>query len=155
MAFGGAYEKPNYFRRCRNLVFMVGGFYVALKMKPSCPHRRLRSPQRRAKAKPADPTSPRQLRPIPMQSAFETLKKTSESMMSLERSAASPRASGGRSANSKAARREDELAAEREAHSIATHALNSRVLFTQFQQRLQNGGSASQMEQLQKEAVVL
>jgi hypothetical protein len=122
-------------------LFMAGGFYVGMRMMPV--------PPPKATATTAQTTPGATVAtPAPDAISIETLKKTSETMMNLNK-ALQAREQAVAERERKVAQREEELSAEREALD-QTHE-QFKVLFNQFQSRLQLV-EASQMDQLQKEA---
>jgi hypothetical protein len=122
------------------LAFMAGGFWYGLRLKP------LPTPQSVAAlaATAAAEVKP----PAPPPISLDTLKKTSETMMSLNE-ALQVREKAVADREEKVARREDELGAERTALD-ASHA-KFKELFNEFQQRLVLV-EANQADQLQKQA---
>jgi len=119
------------------LLFMAGGFGVGMKLAPKQVPK-IKAP---AEAQAAGKTAPEAI-------SIDTLRKTSETMMSLNQ-ALQDREQKVAEREEKVKEKEDELAAERAALDRSHEKF--KVLFDEFQQRLQLV-EANQTEQLQKEA---
>ncbi len=125
------------------LIFMIGGFMFALRLKP------LPAPSSKAAptvAKAAAPVAP----PHPDAITIDSLRKTSETMMTLNQ-ALQIREDSVAAREKKVHDREDELAAERGALD-RSHA-KFKMLYNEFQQRLKLV-EENQVEQLQKQAEI-
>jgi hypothetical protein len=122
------------------LAFMTGGFWFGLRLAPLPP------PQ--SKDAPALAQSPAVPKPDPI--SVETLRKTSETMMTLNQ-ALQAREQTVAAREQKVKEQEDELGAEREALDRSHEKF--KALFEEFQQRLQLV-EANQLDQLQKQAAL-
>jgi hypothetical protein len=123
------------------VAFMVGGFFFGLHLKP------IPVPPTKEAVAAAEKKAAAEKPPV---ISLDSLKKTSESMMSLNE-ALQTREQLVAQREQKVKEREDELEAERQALDRSHERF--KALFAEFQQRL-NLVEASQMEQLQKQAVL-
>jgi len=122
------------------LAFMTGGFWFGMRLMPL--------PPSRAKEAPVHAPSAQASAPDPI--SLEALKKTSQTMMSLNL-ALQAREQKVTAREQKAKEREDELDAERAALDRSHEKF--KLLFGEFQQRLQLV-EANQLDQLQKQAAL-
>jgi len=122
------------------LIFMAGGFWYGLRLKP------LPTPI----SKEAAAAQALAAQPAPPPFSIDTLKKASESMMSLNE-ALKAREERVTAREQAVKVREDEIAAERSALDNSHEKF--KALFEEFQQRLQLV-EANQLDQLQKEAAL-